>query len=110
MQVSYGMTVGPSKSQQDNHLNHNRGRVLLPHTFLRNYIMPVKYKQSQVYKSVVARSRNTDKHYYMHQLDNTQLWNEFFSTSNKRQKRKMRNELAMRGFSQEAIAERESNR
>jgi SOS response regulatory protein OraA/RecX len=46
----------------------------------------------------------------MHQLDNTQLWNEFFSTSNKKSKRKMRNELAMRGFSQEAIAEREAAR
>ena len=72
--------------------------------------MPVKYKASQVYKSAIARSRNTDKHYYMHQLDNTQLWNEFFSTSNKKFKRKMRNELAMRCFSQEAIAEREAAR
>lgn len=72
--------------------------------------MPVKYKASQVYKSALQRARNTNKHYYMHQLDNTQLWNEFFSTSNKKQKRKMRNELAMRGFSQEAIAEREASR
>ena len=46
----------------------------------------------------------------MHTLDNTQLWKEFFSTNNKRYKRKMRNELCMRGFSQEAIAERESSR
>ena len=72
--------------------------------------MPVKYKASQVYKSAIARSRNTDKHYYMHQLDNSQLWNEFFGTSNKKNQRKMRNELAMRGFSHEDILQREAER
>ena len=69
--------------------------------------MPVKYKPSNFVKSVKAQQRSKTQHYYMHQLDNTQLWKEFFSTNNKKFKRKMRNELAMRGFSQEAIAERE---
>ena len=72
--------------------------------------MPVKYKPSQVYKSAIARSRNTDKHYYMPTLDNTQLWNEFFSTNNKKYKRKMRNELCQRGFVHADFLEREANR
>ena len=72
--------------------------------------MPVKYKASQVYKSALQRARNTNKHYYMHQLDNTQLWNEFFSTSNKKQKRKMRNELCQRGFVQQDFVERADER
>jgi len=72
--------------------------------------MPVKYKPSNFVKSAKAQQRSKTQHYYMHQLDNTQLWNEFFSTRNKKFKRKMRNELAMRGFSQEAIAEREAAR
>lgn len=54
------------------------------------------------------RSKTT--HYYMHQLDNTQLWKEFFSTNNKRYKRKMRNELWQRGFRQEDFIEQESGR
>ena len=72
--------------------------------------MPVKYKASNFVKSLKSQQRSKTQHYYMHTLDNTQLWKEFFSTNNKRYKRKMRNELCMRGFSQEAIAERESSR
>lgn len=72
--------------------------------------MPVKYKPSNFVKSAKAQQRSKTQHYYMYQLDNNQLWEEFFSTRNKKSKRKMRNELAMRGFSQEAIAEREASR
>ena len=72
--------------------------------------MPVKYKPSNFVKSRIARTRGKTKHFYMHQLDNAQLWKEFFSTSNKKLKQKMHNELAMRGFSREAIVERESLR
>jgi hypothetical protein len=46
----------------------------------------------------------------MHQLDNTQLWKEFFSTSNKKFKQKMRNELYMRGYRLEDFVQREAER
>ena len=72
--------------------------------------MPVKYKASNFVKSRIAKTRGKTKHYYMHQLDNSQLWNEFFGTSNKKNQRKMRNELAMRGFSHKDILQREAER
>ena len=72
--------------------------------------MPTKYKPSNFVKSAKGRTRSKTTHYYMHQLDNTQLWKEFFSTNNKRYKRKMRNELCQRGFRQEDFIEQESGR
>lgn len=72
--------------------------------------MPVKYKPSNFVKSAKARLRNKTTHYYMHTLDNTQLWDEFFSTNNKRYKRKMRNELCQRGFVHADFVEREAAR
>lgn len=70
--------------------------------------MPVKYKPSNFVKSAKAKGKTT--HYYMHQLDNTQLWKEFFSTSNKKYKQKMRNELYMRGFRLDDFVQREAER
>lgn len=72
--------------------------------------MPVKYKPSNFVKSAKAQQRSKTQHYYMHTLDNTQLWKEFFSTNNKRYKRKMRNELCMRGFVPTDFVERENAR
>lgn len=72
--------------------------------------MPVKYKPSNFVKSRIARTRGKTKHFYMHQLDNTQLWKEFFSTSNKKFKQKMRNELYMRGYRLEDFVQREAER
>ena len=72
--------------------------------------MPVKYKPSNFVKSTKARLRGKTKHFYMHQLDNTQLWKEFFSTSNKKFKQKMRNELYMRGYRLEDFVQREAER
>ena len=72
--------------------------------------MPVKYKPSNFVKSRIAKTRGKTKHFYMHQLDNAQLWKEFFSTSNKKLKQKMRNELSMRGFSHEDLLQREAER
>lgn len=72
--------------------------------------MPVKYKPSNFVKSAKARLRGKTKHFYMHQLDNTQLWKEFFSTSNKKFKQKMRNELYMRGYRLEDFVRREAER
>jgi len=72
--------------------------------------MPVKYKPSNFVKSAKARLRSKTTHYYMHTLDNTQLWNEFFGTSNKKFKQKMRNELAMRGFTHDEILQRTAER
>lgn len=72
--------------------------------------MPVKYKPSNFVKSAKARARGKTTHYYMHQLDNTQLWKEFFSTNNKRYKHKMRNELWQRGFRHEDFVQREAER
>lgn len=69
--------------------------------------MPVKYKASQVYKSALQRARNTDKHYYMHQLDNTQLWSEYEGCRTPKLKQKMRNELYKRGFRREDFVARE---
>jgi hypothetical protein len=72
--------------------------------------MPVKYKPSNFVKSRIAKTRGKTKHFYMHQLDNTQLWKEFFSTSNKKIKRKMRNELYMRGYRLEDFTQRQAER
>lgn len=72
--------------------------------------MPVKYKPSNFVKSRIARTKGKTKHFYMHQLDNTQLWKEFFSTSNKKFKQKMRNELYMRGYRLEDFVQREAER
>jgi hypothetical protein len=72
--------------------------------------MPVKYKPSNFVKSTKAQQRSKTTHYYMHQLDNTQLWKEFFSTSNKKFKRKMRNELYMRGYRLEDFTQRQAER
>ena len=72
--------------------------------------MPVKYKPSNFVKSRIARRRGKTKHFYMHTLDNTQLWKEFFSTSNKKLKQKMRNELYMRGFRLNDFVQREAER
>jgi hypothetical protein len=69
--------------------------------------MPVKYKPSNFVKSRIAKTRGKTKHFYMHQLDNTQLWKEFFSTSIKR---KMRNELYMRGYRLEDFTQRQAER
>ena len=69
--------------------------------------MPVKYRASTVNKS--PRNKTPNKHYYMHQLDNKQLWAEFFGTSNKKNKHKMRNELQKRGFTHQDILERTAN-
>ena len=70
--------------------------------------MPVKYKASNIVKS--PKQKVKTKHYYMHTLDNTQLWNEFFGTSNKKNQRKMRNELAMRGFTHDEILQKTAER
>lgn len=70
--------------------------------------MPVKYKASNIVKS--PKQKGKTKHYYMHTLDNTQLWNEFFGTSNKKNQRKMRNELAMRGFTHDEILQKTAER
>ena len=72
--------------------------------------MPVKYKPSNFVKSAKARTRSKTTHYYMHQLDNTQLWKEFFSTNSKKYKQKMRNELYMRGFRLDDFVQREAER
>ena len=72
--------------------------------------MPVKYKPSNFVKSAKAKMRSKTTHYYMHQLDNTQLWKEFFSTSNKKFKQKMRNELYMRGYRLDDFVQREAER
>jgi len=74
----------------------------------RKMKMPVKYKASNIVKSPKQRMKST--HYYMHTLDNKQLWQEFFGTSNKKNQRKMRNELAMRGFTHQDILERTAER
>jgi hypothetical protein len=70
--------------------------------------MPTKYKPSSVSKSRLKRAPT--QHYYMHMLDNTQLWNEFFTTNNKRYKHKMRNELYSRGFRHEDFVQRSADR
>lgn len=66
--------------------------------------MPIKYKRSNVAKSRLKKT-NT-QHFYMHQLDNAQLWKEFDSCNEKKYKNKMRTELYKRGFKLEDFAER----
>lgn len=68
--------------------------------------MPVKYKKSTISKS--KKSRTVTKHYYMHQLDNPQLWSEYEGCREPKQKRKMRNELYSRGFRREDFLAREA--
>lgn len=66
--------------------------------------MPMKYKRSNWSKSRLKKG--TTQHFYMHQLDNAQLWKEFDSCNEKKYKSKMRTELYKRGFKLEDFAER----
>ena len=59
--------------------------------------MPMKYKRSNWSKSRL-KTFGTTQHFYMHQLDNAQLWKEFDSCNEKKYKNKMRTELYKRGF------------
>lgn len=69
--------------------------------------MPVKYKRSNVSKS--RKARTPTQHFYMHQLDNTQLWSEFDACRELKTKAKMRNELYKRGYRIEDFREREAS-
>jgi len=66
--------------------------------------MPIKYKRSNVSKS--RKAKTPTKHYYMHQLDNTQLWAEFDACREPKYQNKMRNELYKRGFRHEDFVAR----
>lgn len=68
--------------------------------------MPIKYKRSNVAKSRLKKTKT--QHFYMHQLDNTQLWKEFDSCNEKKYKSKMRTELYKRGFRLEDFVQRAS--